>query len=184
MKTDATILLEQDIAYDTLVQVMDTVRVFSVAENSWSLWRAVPGYHPWETRRHDQSNQTTSQSPAGRCRGRPGHATLVPFIDMLMILTVFSCWCTTRIRTSCRTPRRSPSGQVALGQEARPSAGDDHGEGRAGGWQGHRQFTDVINRADGRDPAVEGGTAGRRPIPCWRTPPSRRSRIAKSAHHG
>ena len=32
-KTDATILLEQEIAYDTLVQVMDTVRVFSVAEN-------------------------------------------------------------------------------------------------------------------------------------------------------
>jgi hypothetical protein len=26
-KTDASILLEQDIAYDTLVQVMDTVRV-------------------------------------------------------------------------------------------------------------------------------------------------------------
>ena len=26
-KTDASILLEQDIAYDTLVQIMDTVRV-------------------------------------------------------------------------------------------------------------------------------------------------------------
>ena len=31
-KTDASILLEQDIAYDTLVQVMDTVRVAQVAD--------------------------------------------------------------------------------------------------------------------------------------------------------
>ncbi|MGI9234629.1 MAG: ExbD/TolR family protein [Woeseiaceae bacterium] len=31
-KTDASILLEQDIAYDTLVQVMDTVRVAEKAE--------------------------------------------------------------------------------------------------------------------------------------------------------
>jgi biopolymer transport protein ExbD len=41
-KTDATILLEQDIAYDTLVQVMDTVRVFSVAENSWTYGELFP----------------------------------------------------------------------------------------------------------------------------------------------
>ncbi len=41
-KTDATILLEQEIAYDTLVQVMDTVRVFSVAENSWSYGELFP----------------------------------------------------------------------------------------------------------------------------------------------
>ena len=31
-KTDASILLEQDIAYDTLVQVMDTVRIAEVIE--------------------------------------------------------------------------------------------------------------------------------------------------------
>jgi len=31
-KTDATVLLEQDIPYDTLVQVMDHVRVFEVAD--------------------------------------------------------------------------------------------------------------------------------------------------------
>jgi len=30
-KTDATVLLESDIPYDTLVQVMDRVRVFEVA---------------------------------------------------------------------------------------------------------------------------------------------------------
>ena len=41
-KTDATILLEQEIAYDTLVQVMDTVRVFSVAENSWNYGELFP----------------------------------------------------------------------------------------------------------------------------------------------
>ncbi|WP_129642428.1 ExbD/TolR family protein [Peristeroidobacter agariperforans] len=41
-KTDATILLEQEIAYDTLVQVMDTVRVFSVAENSWTYGELFP----------------------------------------------------------------------------------------------------------------------------------------------
>ncbi|GFE81607.1 hypothetical protein GCM10011487_36070 [Steroidobacter agaridevorans] len=41
-KTDATILLEQDIAYDTLVQVMDTVRVFSVGENSWTYGELFP----------------------------------------------------------------------------------------------------------------------------------------------
>jgi biopolymer transport protein ExbD len=41
-KMDATILLEQEIAYDTLVQVMDTVRVFSVAENSWTFGELFP----------------------------------------------------------------------------------------------------------------------------------------------
>ncbi|MBL8269184.1 ExbD/TolR family protein [Steroidobacter sp.] len=41
-KTDATILLEQEIAYDTLVQVMDTVRVFSVGENSWTYGELFP----------------------------------------------------------------------------------------------------------------------------------------------
>lgn len=41
-KTAATILLEQDIAYDTLVQVMDTVRVFSVANNSWTYGELFP----------------------------------------------------------------------------------------------------------------------------------------------
>ena len=41
-KTDATILLEQESASDTLVQVMDTVRVFSVAENSWSFGELFP----------------------------------------------------------------------------------------------------------------------------------------------
>ena len=41
-KTDATILLEQEIAYDTLVQVMDTVRVFSVGENSWTFGELFP----------------------------------------------------------------------------------------------------------------------------------------------
>ena len=33
-KTDASILLEQDIAYDTLVQVMDTVRVTQVVDDA------------------------------------------------------------------------------------------------------------------------------------------------------
>lgn len=41
-KTEATILLEQDIAYDTLVQVMDTVRVFSVAKDSWTYGELFP----------------------------------------------------------------------------------------------------------------------------------------------
>lgn len=41
-KTDATILLEQEIAYDTLVQVMDTVRVFSVSEDSWTFGELFP----------------------------------------------------------------------------------------------------------------------------------------------
>jgi biopolymer transport protein ExbD len=41
-KTEATILLEQDIAYDTLVQVMDTVRVFSVGEKSWTYGELFP----------------------------------------------------------------------------------------------------------------------------------------------
>ena len=41
-KTEATILLEQEIAYDTLVQVMDTVRVFSVAENAWTFGELFP----------------------------------------------------------------------------------------------------------------------------------------------
>jgi len=41
-KMNATILLEQEIAYDTLVQVMDTVRVFSVGENSWTYGELFP----------------------------------------------------------------------------------------------------------------------------------------------
>lgn len=41
-KTEATILLEQEIAYDTLVQVMDTVRVFSVAGNAWTFGELFP----------------------------------------------------------------------------------------------------------------------------------------------
>lgn len=41
-KTEATILLEQEISYDTLVQVMDTVRVFSVAENAWTFGELFP----------------------------------------------------------------------------------------------------------------------------------------------
>ena len=33
-KTDASILLEQDISYDTIVQVMDTVRVSQVVDEA------------------------------------------------------------------------------------------------------------------------------------------------------
>ena len=41
-KQDATILLEQDIQYDTLVQVMDTVRVFAVPGSRWDLGELFP----------------------------------------------------------------------------------------------------------------------------------------------
>jgi biopolymer transport protein ExbD len=41
-KTDATILLEQDIAYDTLVKVMDTVRVFPVPGSAWDVAELFP----------------------------------------------------------------------------------------------------------------------------------------------
>ena len=41
-KTDATILLEQDIQYDTLVQVMDTVRVFAADGSGWNLGELFP----------------------------------------------------------------------------------------------------------------------------------------------
>ena len=41
-KQNATILLEQEIQYDTLVQVMDTVRVFSVAEQSFAYGELFP----------------------------------------------------------------------------------------------------------------------------------------------
>jgi biopolymer transport protein ExbD len=41
-KTDATILLEQDIQYDTLVQVMDTVRVFTPDGSGWNLGELFP----------------------------------------------------------------------------------------------------------------------------------------------
>jgi biopolymer transport protein ExbD len=39
---DATILLEPDIAYDTLVQVMDTVRVFQVPNSNWDMAELFP----------------------------------------------------------------------------------------------------------------------------------------------
>jgi biopolymer transport protein ExbD len=41
-KQDATILLEQDIQYDTLVQVMDTVRVFAADGSGWNLGELFP----------------------------------------------------------------------------------------------------------------------------------------------
>ncbi len=39
---NATILLEQDVEYDTLVQVMDTVRVFQVAGSLWDIAELFP----------------------------------------------------------------------------------------------------------------------------------------------
>lgn len=39
---DATILLEQDVQYDTLVQVMDTVRVFAVPGSQWDVAELFP----------------------------------------------------------------------------------------------------------------------------------------------
>jgi biopolymer transport protein ExbD len=41
-KTDATILLEQDIQYETLVKVMDTVRVFQVPNSKWDMAELFP----------------------------------------------------------------------------------------------------------------------------------------------
>jgi biopolymer transport protein ExbD len=41
-KTDATILLEPDIQYETLVKVMDTVRVFQVPGSQWDLAELFP----------------------------------------------------------------------------------------------------------------------------------------------
>jgi biopolymer transport protein ExbD len=41
-KTNASILLEQDVQYDTLVQVMDKVRVFEVAGSQWSVGELFP----------------------------------------------------------------------------------------------------------------------------------------------
>jgi biopolymer transport protein ExbD len=41
-KQDATILLEQEIQYDTLVQVMDTVRVFQVPGSQWAMGELFP----------------------------------------------------------------------------------------------------------------------------------------------
>ena len=41
-KQDATILLEQDIQYDTLVHVMDTVRVFAVPGSQWAVAELFP----------------------------------------------------------------------------------------------------------------------------------------------
>jgi biopolymer transport protein ExbD len=41
-KINATILLEQDVQYDTLVQVMDTVRVFPVPGSQWAVAELFP----------------------------------------------------------------------------------------------------------------------------------------------
>jgi hypothetical protein len=41
-KQSATILLEQDIEYDTLVHVMDTVRVFQVPNSKWDMAELFP----------------------------------------------------------------------------------------------------------------------------------------------
>jgi biopolymer transport protein ExbD len=41
-ETEATILLEQDIEYETLVKVMDTVRVFQVPGSQWDMGELFP----------------------------------------------------------------------------------------------------------------------------------------------
>jgi biopolymer transport protein ExbD len=41
-KAEATILLEQDITYDTLVHVMDTVRVYQAPGSSWDFGELFP----------------------------------------------------------------------------------------------------------------------------------------------
>ena len=41
-KTNASILLEQDVQYDTLVQVMDKVRMFEVEGSQWSVGELFP----------------------------------------------------------------------------------------------------------------------------------------------
>lgn len=41
-KTDATILLEPDVQYETLVKVMDTVRVFQVPGSQWDMAELFP----------------------------------------------------------------------------------------------------------------------------------------------
>jgi len=41
-KTDASILLEQEVQYDTLVQVMDTVRVFEVPGSAFAVGELFP----------------------------------------------------------------------------------------------------------------------------------------------
>jgi biopolymer transport protein ExbD len=41
-KQNATILLEPDVQYDTLVQVMDTVRVFPVPGSQWAVAELFP----------------------------------------------------------------------------------------------------------------------------------------------
>lgn len=41
-KSDATILLEQDIDYGTLVNIMDTVRVFEVPGSQWAVGELFP----------------------------------------------------------------------------------------------------------------------------------------------
>jgi hypothetical protein len=41
-KLEAAILLEQEIEYDTLVQVMDAVRVFPVPGSQWDLAELFP----------------------------------------------------------------------------------------------------------------------------------------------
>jgi biopolymer transport protein ExbD len=41
-KSEATILLEQDVDYGTLVNVMDTVRVFEVPGSQWSVGELFP----------------------------------------------------------------------------------------------------------------------------------------------
>ena len=66
-KTEATILLEPDTAYDTLVQVMDHVRVFEVrAGNKHGAGGVVPGYL--------DRRCTGDRHPAARC-GSTGRGT-------------------------------------------------------------------------------------------------------------
>ena len=89
-KLDATILLEQDIPYDTLVQVMDTVRVVEQKqERTHRTGGALSGDLDWRCAAMRLSNRS-KRMIIHQERNRAGVSlNLIPMIDILSVMVAF-----------------------------------------------------------------------------------------------
>ncbi len=88
-KTDASVLLESDIPYDTLVQVMDRVRVFEVAIGPGDAsGRALPG-HFHRRCPAMMSNRARRMAEHHSRHSAGAELNLIPLIDILSVMVSF-----------------------------------------------------------------------------------------------
>ena len=81
-------LVAEDVDYDTIVQVMDTVRVRQSSDEEQVREPSCSRRSRWETHRDDPHRTQAARAP-GKRGGGHGPLTLMPMIDMLTILVVY-----------------------------------------------------------------------------------------------